>query len=378
MVATVSNVNGGVTDNDGADDQITLSIDPLIPALGKMVVVEEATGTWCQWCPRGAVFMGMMTTKYPDFFAGIAVHNNDPMTVSEYDTPIGGMISGYPSALTDRATVVDPSAGEPEFLNRLMVAPTAFITNGATWDAVSRTLVVSTSADFQSAANNNYKLAIVLTEDEVTGTGSSYNQANAYAGGGSGTMGGFETLSNPVPAAQMVYDHVARAIEPSFNGYANSFPAIVNAGETHTVDATFFIPASWDETKIHIVGMLIDPTGKIDNAGRATIAEAVINGFVPGTDMTAGLNDLSQVDALLQVYPNPATTFTTVALNLKSEGNVILTLKDINGKVMASRDYGLMNGASTINVATEDYAQGMYVVELTVDSVVTRKTLVIE
>ncbi len=191
-------------------------------------------------------------------------------------------------------------------------------------------------------------------------------------------MGGFETLSNPVPAAQMVYDHVARAIEPSFGGYPNSFPTVVNAGETHTVSATFFIPASWDETKIHIVGMLINPAGEIDNAGRATITEAVSNGFVPGTDMTAGLSDLSQADALLQVYPNPATTSTTVALNMKTEGNVILTLKDINGKVMASRNYGLMNGASAINISTADFAQGMYVVELTVDSVVTRKTLVIQ
>ena len=74
---------------------------------------------------------------------------------------------------------------------------------------------------------------------------------------GNGVMGGFETLGNPVPAAQMVYDHVARAIEPSFGGFANSFPATVNAGETHTVNGYFDIPAGWDENEIHIIGLLI-------------------------------------------------------------------------------------------------------------------------
>jgi hypothetical protein len=38
---------------------------------------------------------------------------------------------------------------------------------------------------------------------------------------------------------------------------------------------------------MHIVGLLIDPAGRIDNAGKATIAEAVTNGFVNGSN--AGL-----------------------------------------------------------------------------------------
>ena len=71
--------------------------------------------------------------------------------------------------------------------------------------------------------------------------GSGYNQSNAYAGGGNGVMGGFETLPSSVPAAQMVYDHVARVIAPSFTGYANSFPAVVNSGESHTINFSFLL-----------------------------------------------------------------------------------------------------------------------------------------
>jgi archaellum component FlaF (FlaF/FlaG flagellin family) len=378
MVATVSNVNGNATDGDAADDSGTISVDPIVPAAGKMVVGEEGTGTWCQWCPRGAVFMDMMETKYPSHWAGIAVHNGDPMVVTEYDAAIGGLISGYPSALVDRGADADPSVMETEFLNRILVAPTAFITNGATWDAGTRDLEVSVSANFQAAATNGYKLAIVLTEDAVTGSGSGWSQSNAYSGGGSGVMGGYETLSNPVPAAQMVYDHVARAIEPSFAGYANSFPATVNAGETYTINGSFSIPASWDENEIHIVGLLIAPNGRIDNAGRATIAEAVQNGFVNGPNFTTSIDEYNQLDATLQVYPNPAREVATVSVNLKKESTVNMRVLDLSGKEMAARNYGSLNGTTNITMNTSQFVSGVYIVELTLDNEVFQRRLIVE
>jgi hypothetical protein len=51
-------------------------------------------------------------------------------------------------------------------------------------------------------------------------------------------------LPNPVPAAQMVYNHVARAIQPSFEGFANSFPTTVNAGDAHVVNFLFILHVS--------------------------------------------------------------------------------------------------------------------------------------
>ncbi len=373
MVATISNVNGAGADGDAADDQTSLTINPVVPAAGKMVVGEEGTGTWCGWCPRGAVFMGQMETKYADYWAGIAVHNGDPMTVTDYDAEIGNLIAGYPSGLVDRGTERDPSEFEAEFLNRLVVAPTAFIQNGAIWDANTRTLDVSVTADFQSAANNNYKLAIVLTEDDVTGTGSTYNQSNYYAGGGSGVMGGFETLPNPVPAAQMTYDHVARVIAPSFAGSNASFPATIAAGETHTLTAQFTLPAEWDETQIHIIGMLIAPNGTIDNAGKATIAEAVTNGWVAGTAENASILSNS-----VSIYPNPAADFTTVNVQLKGESTLDLTILDMNGKVLASRNYGTVAGAIELPVNTANFENGTYIAVVTINGVSTRQLFVVK
>ena len=375
MTATISNVNGAI-DGDSADDQTSILINAITPALGKMVVGEEGTGTWCQWCPRGAVFMDMMEAKYPGFWAGIAVHNGDPMTVTEYDAAL--TVSGYPSALVDRGTEMDPSEMEVAFLDHVVIAPSAFITNGANWDATTRVLDVSVSANFQTAADNNFKLAIVLTEDEVTGTGSTYNQSNAYAGGASGVMGGFESLSNPVPAAQMVYNHVARAIAPSFGGTNIAFPATINTGETYTINASFTLPTTWDETQMHIVGMLVNQSGTIDNAGKATLTEAIANGFVSGTSIAAGIADQNQVDANLTVYPNPANEFTSIKVQLKNEQNVSLKLIDMNGRTVASRNYGQMNGASEIQLNTSNFEAGLYLIQLTLDNSIVSRRLIIE
>jgi hypothetical protein len=376
LTFTISNVNGAGADGDANDNVGTININPIVPAAGKMVVSEEGTGTWCGWCVRGAVYMDLMAAKYSNYWAGIAVHNGDPMVVATYDAGIGALIPGYPSALVDRGPEQDPSAMEASILSRLQIAPKALITNGATWDASTRTLNVSVSANFQVSATNAYKLACVLTEDGVTGTASGYNQSNYYQGGGSGVMGGYESLPNPVLAANMVYDHVARAIQPSFAGSNSAFPATIASGATYTMTFTFVLPSTWDETKMEIVGMLIDGSGKVDNAGKATITEAVANGYVAGIQNLFS-SDVSQADDVFQIYPNPASTSTMVTINLKKESQVELKVIDMTGKEVAARNYGSMSGASTIQMNTSSLEAGMYLVELSINNEKTTKRLVI-
>ncbi|MBL7832200.1 MAG: hypothetical protein JNK41_14330, partial [Saprospiraceae bacterium] len=179
------------------------------------VVVEEATGTWCGFCVRGAVYMDQLTEKYGDDFVGIAVHNgtNDPMVVPTYDQGTTNFpnFSGFPSAIVARKHLVSPEDIETPFLQEAAIAPTVDLTATATYDKVTRELVVNLS----STTTKNYvapKFFIALIEDGVTGTSAGYNQSNYYSGGSLGPMGGFENLPNPVPANQMVYNHVARAL----------------------------------------------------------------------------------------------------------------------------------------------------------------------
>lgn len=375
---TISNVNGAGADGDANDNVGTALIDPVTPAAGKMVLSEEGTGTWCGFCVRGAVYMDKMNDLYDNYWAGLAVHNGDPMVNTEYDASMGALISGYPTALVDREAGIDPADMEPAILTRLQVAPKATLVNGATWDAGTRTLTVSVTATFQASATNSYKMACAISEDDVTGTDAGYNQSNYYANNAYGPMGGYESLPSTVPAAQMVYDHVARDIQPSFAGTNTMFPSsTIASGEVHTLGVSFVLPSDWDETKMHIVGMLIDPTGKIDNVGKATIDEAVANGLVGLPTITSNSTS-DQVDDLFKIFPNPATTNAAVVIQLKSESTVNLRILDMSGKEVAARNYGSLNGASTVNVNTSNFQSGVYMVELTVNNQKMTKRLIVQ
>jgi hypothetical protein len=266
----------------------------------------------------------------------------------------------------------------PDFFARLQTPPVATLINGATWDASTRILNVSVKATFALPATSSYTMACVLTEDAVTGVGSAYNQSNAYAGGGNGVMGGYQSLPNPVPASQMVYDHVARVIAPSFTGFTGAFPAVVNAGENHIVNFSFTLPSTWDENEINIIGMIMSPNGRIDNAGTATITEAVTNGYENGT--FAGLFDAlpNQIDAAIQIYPNPASDKATIAITLEEANDVSIELFDLNGNLLKAATYANWLGLSTVEMNTNQLNAGIYLVKVTIGGEISTKRLVVQ
>ncbi|MBW7866908.1 MAG: Omp28-related outer membrane protein [Brumimicrobium sp.] len=377
FTVTVSNVNGLGQDDEASDDAKTINVTPTIPAAGKVVVGEEATGTWCQWCPRGAVFMDMMADKYEGFWAGIAVHNNDPMAVTDYDAGMGTKIQGYPSALVDRGAAIDPSALEDDFVQRILIAPKAVIVNGAEFDASTRNLDVTLTFT-ANATMNGMKVACVLTEDGVTGTAPGYAQANAYAGGGSGVMGGYESLPSTVPASQMVYDHVARVIKPSFNGGSGLIPNGVAAGESYTVCFNFTLPAAWNIDNMNIVGILFAANGRIDNGSISTVNEAITNGLVDCGSSAGIESEVLYEDQTVTIYPNPAQNFTNIVLNLKGQQNVQVDLVDMTGKVIGSRDYGMLDGGQQITLPTLGLEAGIYLVNVRINNQLVSKRLIVE
>lgn len=359
FTATVSNVNGSGADGDVSDDSKTITFTPTTPGADKLVVSEEATGTWCQWCPRGAVMLDNMTKDFAGFFQGIAVHNGDPMVLSTYDGQLPG-VTGYPSALTDRGTADDPSTIRNDFMQRIILTPVAKLKNGATYNSSNGDLDISVSTTFKVAASGNYKIACVLVEDSVKGT-TGYSQANAYAGGANGVMGGYETKPNPVPANLMKYDHVARAIAPSFGGVPNAFPASVSANSTYAHNFKFNISA-WRKNKIHIIGLLLAPDGKIENASTSTIDEAVTNGYV------LGLFDKKITPSFVSVFPNPASENMNLQINSTSFSKATIKVVDLSGKIIMTSSQAIINGTNIIPISLKGMANGNYLVLVSIDN----------
>ncbi len=355
IVVTISNANEMGPDGNGDNDQIGTIVNVLDFIPKKMVVGEEATGTWCGYCVRGIVFMDYMAEAYPDSWIGIAVHNNDPMVVPEYDAGIQPWIGGYPSGLIDRSGEYDPRDFEEAYNERIAKFSPAelMIENQSLVDGV---LTFKVTASFYAKVAN-FNLNAVLLEDYVTGTGAGYNQVNYYSGGGLGEMGGFENLPNPVPAADMVYMDVARALPGGWEGVEGSLPDTVYAGETFSYEFFVALDESWDYNNMQIVGMLINNnSGEIENA----CVEDEIIGVPSITNNSA-----------LSLYPNPAKARFFIETSVDMER---VQLINIAGQVVLEE--ATVGNKTEIN--TSQFNSGMYFLKVfSLNQIITRK-LVIE
>jgi hypothetical protein len=363
----ISNINGGQTQST-SDDTLAINLNIVVPATGKLVVGEEATGTWCGWCPRGAVALNFMDQDYEGYWQGIAVHNGDLMTDATYDNGIAGYISGYPSGIVDRGTVIDPSAFNDDFLQRIIIPPHARLDNGAVIDGT--TLKVSIDIDFLLPVNGTWRMACTIVEDSVTGTGPQYYQANYYSGGSSLVdVDGTDWNAKPsnVPDYLMVYRHVARAISPSFLGDAlpnNSY----NTGDDETVCFEFDIDPNWDLDKIHIVGMLFDAQGKTDNASSSSIADAVTEGYSNSCSGASETIYLSGPDKLI-VYPNPASN--NLYVNNIPNNIEFINIINIEGKEVLKT-----KAANSIDISS--LSKGIYVIKFNGSDFVETRNFVVE
>lgn len=82
------------------------------------------------------------------------------------------------------------------------------------------------------------------------------------------------------------------------------------------------------------------------------------------------VHDIPQLPYLTDfiVFPNPASSYTTIRFNLFAPGNVRLMLVNNAGQVVYSEDRNVAAGLLEYRVPLEQYASGMYYVVLSVDS----------
>jgi hypothetical protein len=127
----------------------------------------------------------------------------------------------------------------------------------------------------------------------------------------------------------MVYDHVGRIIYPNFNGLANAFETTVNTGDSFTHNFTVMLDPSWEANELQIAGLLIDPSGRIDNGSLAKLDAAIANGFVNG-QVVASIGERTSAKPGVQLYPNPATNL----INITVEEASAIEVYNIEGKLM--------------------------------------------
>ena len=355
---SITNVNGSAdADDNVADNEMSFNLNAVSNVHpDKAVVVEEATGTWCQFCPRGTVYLDEMSKRFGDHFVGIAVHNGDPMALAAYDSAIGNFpgFAGYPSVIYQRESIIDPDAIVAPSLADMQVAPPAAITVGAVMDGSSMT--TSVEINFLEDASDEYSVAVVLSQDGLSGTTNGWGQVNAYSGGGIGEMGGFELLPGVVQG--FTYDHVGVALIGGYAGVSGEVDGDYVAGDVDGFVFDAYDIAALVMDDVHVVGLLINSDGEIVNAKAVSIAEALDNGiFVSST------NDVYD-NNLATVFPNPVTATANIQISLDDAADVTVSLVNALGQTVGVTQYGKLAGDNQLEFDMNSYAEGIYLMHV--------------
>lgn len=371
ITVSAVNINGGADPNT-ADNTVQMPFHTVSQVPTKYVVIEEGTGTWCGFCPRGILAMEYMYANpnlFPDFI-GIAVHNGDPMVVPEYDNGID--LSGYPGCNVDRV-ILGASVTQNlwvSFYNsrKDLVAPTeASLT--ASYDQSTREITASLTADFYTNyAQADIRFSVVVVEDGVTGTTKGYEQVNYYSDSfaqDQGDMGYFDNLPYHVPAADMVYNRVGIALLGGYDGEAGSIASAITDGDTANYTFTYTLPDDVDASEVSLVALILDnKTGAILNAKELDPGLGVIENLIAVKD--------------IQVYPNPSSEFVNVSFGMEMPDNVNLNIYNMTGALVKTQNFQNLNGSQNIQVDISGLSAGEYLLSLSTNDGSVVKNIIVK
>lgn len=261
---TITKVNG--KDNDRSDN--TASGAFMCFAQGgfqRRLVIEEATGTWCGYCPFGMTTMEYIRDTYTDgTFIPIAVHSGDEMQCNAYAPFLQDYITGLPSSMINREIAIDPREKQQiigiyeQQVNVPTYAGLEMICDYANEEKSSINFKATTTFAFDMTNNNTYALSFVITEDEV----GPYVQQNYYSGQPY-DYGGWESKPG---AVSMRFNDVARGIK-TYTGLANSVPATLSAYTPNEFYYTMPLNSVSNPDNINAIALLINKKTKvIENA----------------------------------------------------------------------------------------------------------------
>ena len=280
LLFTITKVNGEL--NSANFNYATLPRITVTKVPRRKVVVEEYTGMWCGYCPRGIALMENLAHKYGEDFIGIAIHTGgraDPLTCTDYAWKATDYIS-RPSLDMNRNLLLGYFKAQTEFEEERSKGADMDVEVSAVWDKEKNNITVTPRVTF--CVNRDeapYGFAYVLTEDGMSNL--NWVQYNNFSGSTAdrGITKEFDYfIDAPRDIRNLENNFVAIAAEgvkAPLTGYIKT-PIKADEPQSHTY---IFRNISnkkiiQDKSKLKVCVLLINKTtGRIENAAKCTISE---------------------------------------------------------------------------------------------------------
>jgi Outer membrane protein Omp28/Secretion system C-terminal sorting domain len=367
------NLNGNA-DTENSNDTLTLS---LLSTLGvnapKVVMIEEFTGAWCQFCPDGVVVLNQIEAAHPDDVEIVSVHDGDGMEFAE-GIRSAFAVSSYPSANVDRwlfsgetKIPVSRSTWSSYTTQRLNANSPVEVTVTNTYNSSTGVADVTVTADFVDYSVGDLRIGLMVTEDSVIGTGSGFNQVNYY-----NTTAGHFYYGAGNPIVGFEHDHVLRQHDGNAMGQAGLIPATAVPGGSYTYNTNITIPSTWNENHVRFVGYVYRYEtdlleGEILNSGGSDLGVA-----------TATETAIDAHNGLMGVFPNPTTGIAYASVEFSKNTEATVEVFTMTGqKVATLKEGNFAAGTHRIYFDASQQPGGIYFVTVkTAESSWTEKLVV--
>lgn len=359
-ILEVTEVNGE-PDTYASNNIAECELIALSQSFPRKAVMEELTGTWCGWCPRGAVAIENLKRDYPNEFIAIAIHgpsdSNDPFKAASY-MELADAGFGFPSAILNRLTVVDPYYGFDTNVNYGIKDVIELITQLPTEAqmGVSSTLSddesqLEVTSHIRFALNHDecpYMVGYVLLEDKLTGVQANYYSsqvAQQYGITEAGLPADLKPLYQKKYQYTNIFEDVARGIYDCF-GIEGSLSGAISRDQVKTHTCTIELPANIKNIdNVSVVALLFDNiTGEIIAAEKAFVGEAVLTGIETVTENEMNASVKAVAGNLVIVAQNAtANIYNAEGKLLHSEavnGEATVSTQNMHGTIIVRVENG--------------------------------------
>ena len=326
LTFTVTKVNGADNTNVLASATATLNVMPFIPV--HRPLLEEYTGMWCGYCPRGFVGLELMNEKYPDLFVGVPYHNGDIleiMPVTEYPNNV----PGFPDAWLDRVHETDAYHGDSNsgydfamddvYLARAAEVAPASVDVEADWtDDAQQTVNVTATVTFvKDVSDVDYRMAYILVADDLHGESADWLQSNYFSGNTYyADSEGMDIFVNGGSTVEGLHFSDVAVMTSDIGGIAGSLPSEMKTATPATHTYRFDIanalntsgePIIQDKSKLRVVAVLVDAaTGEVLNSNKCSVGGNIGTGIGATETRTGEIKSVEYFDASGRRVSTPA------------------------------------------------------------------------
>ncbi len=337
-------------DNNATNDTQRIVVNGVQFIPKKKVLLEEGTGNWNMFAPRGYTYMDAVATD--GNVCLVSVHGGDPMEYDEYSDYLYNLDYYFAQYfLLDRKVSPD----ETNFYEMINEYAGHFgFADLEIHGYIAQSGRAEVGVTVKPAINmkGDFRLALILTEDNVSGTGDDWRQYNMhYSGGKNGPMGGYENKPDTIPAAEMEYNYVARLISPAPDG-GKTFATELKAGADYWHKFSVALKPEWDRNKLRATVVLL----REDDT-------TVLNSNCLSYFLSVSDDDFEQ-EFKAGLYPNPANSYTNLEFEAKQEGRTVIAVYDISGRIQYSTSYSAIIGTNKIKIPTASLPTGLYILQL--------------